>query len=189
MTLDKNTFSGRAVILLGTQCECCNLLMSAETRHRHEMCETGLISMLMHCQSDLVCVLFMSLSLFVCSFWCTLLLIVTTSFQNASLSGHIWTVWREYLCFSFPLLCVSFILSFASVSHLSLFILFPSYWFISFYPSGSLKKSLTLCLTSKGRAREGQPDQDAVRASRAVHNWNGKKCSAHRGAEKTVKER
>lgn len=46
----------------------------------------------------------------------------------------------------------------------------------------------TLCLTSKGRARKGQPDQDAVGASGAVHNRDGKERSARRGAEKAIEE-
>ncbi len=153
--------------------------------------------------SDLVCVQY-----HVCSFWCTLLLFITASFQmlhwlpnvsffplslvscdscDSAESGHIWTVWREYLCFSFPLLYVSFFFSFASVvCHHSSVSIILVHLILS---QRGLRKSLTLCLTSKGRAREGQPDQDAVWASRAVHNRNGKECCAHRGAEETGKER
>ncbi len=143
--------------------------------------------------SDLVCVQY-----HVCSFWCTLLLFITASLASKCFlfsivsclpaeSGHIWTVWREYLCFSFPLLYVSFFFSFASVvCHRSSVSIILVHLILS---QRGLRKSLTLCLTSKGRAREGQPDQDAVWASRAVHNRNGKECCAHRGAEETGKER
>lgn len=136
------------------------------------------------------------LSLFVCSFWCTLLLFITASLASkcslfpfsfvyhSAKSGHIWTVWRESLCFSFPLLYVSFFTSVichhSSVSIILLHLILSQ---------RGLRKSLTLCLTSKGCAREGQPNQDAVWASWAVHNRNAKECCAHWRAKETGKER
>ncbi len=168
--------------------------MAAETRHRRKMC--GNRPQIDSNASDLVCSImcvlfdahfFYSLLLsFKCFMASKCFLFPLSLVYRSAESGHIWTVWREYLCFSFPLLMYHS----SSVLHLSSVIthLFPSYG-SSYFIQRGLRKSLTLCLTSKGRAREGQPDQDAVWASRAVHNRNGKECCAHRGAEETGKER